>query len=179
MTTEELAAAIRSGAHPKLTGDEYVRLILVGRQSAYIAEHPPIVRTKFPVPPLLEWFVSGGKLGPKDSDDEDLVDMSTLEPEPKPKREPKPRVYKSSAVLKEERAKLQSQLDSLTGGNDSDDVASINLSPFSRNRAARTAGRRRFEKLDRDIQKGAALIRKIEQWDCKIRAAEAREAKAR
>lgn len=167
-----------------LTGDEYMQL-LHQRRAEWEAAHPARVggaldRIKREHPganpqprpgwstarPLLEWFVRDG--------DEDLVDMSALESEPQPKRVPRPRVYRSAASLRAERDRVQEQLDAVAG-DDSGDMAIVNLSPFSRSRAAAAAGRRRFAKLDRDLERYTRLKRRLERLDSRVDAAEARE----
>lgn len=187
MTPEPLshdAPARISGA--KLTGAEYMDL-LEQRRAAWEAAHPvrveaaierikrdfpganPQIKPNWTGPvALLEWFVEPG--------DEDLVDL----PECKatPKRQPKPRVYRSAASLREERDRLVSRRDAIVGVDDDGDMAIVNLSPSSRSKAARTAGRRRFAKLDRDLERYASLNRRIQALHSRIVNAEAREARA-
>lgn len=148
-----------------LTGDEYMDLLL-SRQAEWTAANPSQEAFTFRRPPLLEWFVRAG--------DEDLVDLSSLESEPQPKRKPKPRVYRSAASLRDERDRVQAQMDAITR-DDNGDMAVVNLSPYSRSRAARRAGVRRFEKLDRDLQRFTQLKRRLDRLDSRIAAAEARE----
>lgn len=171
----------------KLTGDEYMQL-LEQRRAEWEAAHPAreaaeaeIARIKreFPnanptlkpgwEPPvaLLEWFVRPG--------DEDLVDLPEDKPAPKPKREP--RVYRSAASLIEERELLVDRRDAITA-DDGGDMAATNLSPSSRSRAARNAGRRRFAQLDRDLERVADLNRRIASLNSRIARAVAREARA-
>lgn len=171
-----------------MTGDEYMEL-LEQRRQAWESAHPareaaeariaeikrefpganPQIKPKWGPPvALLEWFIEPG--------DEDLVDLP--KPEPKAKRQPTPRVYRSAASLREERDRLQQRLDLICGVEDTGDMAVVNLSPHSRSRAARTAGRRRFAKLDRDLDRAAGLRRRIQSLDFRINTAEAREARA-
>lgn len=168
----------------KLTGDEYMEL-LVQRRAEWEAAHrqdaeaeierikrefpganPRLKSGWEPPPALLEWFVRPG--------DEDLVDLP--ESKPAPKRTPKPRTYQSAASLREERDRLVSQRSAIVGGGG--DMAEVNLSPSSRSRAARNAGRRRFAKLDRDLERYTALSRRIDSLNFRIARAEAREERA-
>lgn len=154
----------------RMTGDEYMQLLEQRRdawEAARVArERPegfPQITPKFEMRPLLEWFVEAG--------DDDLVTLP--ESTPKPKREPKPRVYRSAASLREERDRAQRQLDALTG--DDGDRAAANLSPTSRNRAARNAGRARFARLDRDLERYTQLKQQVGALNTKIYRAETRE----
>lgn len=172
----------------RMTGAEYIAL-LEQRRAAWEAAYPArealeasIERIKrdFPganptikpdwQPPvaLLEWFVEPG--------DEHLVALPV--PESKPKRTPRPRVYRSAASLREERDRLIERRDAITSVDDDGDMAIVNLSPNSRSKAARTAGRRRFAKLDSDLEKVASLNRRIGALDFRITTADAREARA-
>lgn len=172
---------------PKLTGDEYMQ-VLLDRQAEWIAAQParqaadaqierikreypdanPCLKPGWEAPvPLLEWFVRPG--------DEDLVDLPESKPEPK--RTPKPRVYRSAESLREERDRLQARR-SVIVADDGGDMAEVNLSPSSRSRAARNAGRRRFAKLDRDLERYATLTRRIDSLNFRIARAEAREERA-
>lgn len=170
----------------RLTGDEYIELLL-SRQAEWIAanrpqeaaaeaiarikaEYPdanPQVNFTFRRPPLLEWFIRAG--------DEDLVDLATLDSEPQPKRAPRPRTYRSAASLREERDQVKARMDAITR-DDHGDMAIVNLSPNARSRAARTAGRRRFAQLDRDLERHTQLKSRLDQLDARIAAAERREA---
>jgi hypothetical protein len=142
-----------------IDGEAYIQ-VLLARQAAWIHRHGGD-RT---LPPLLEWFIRAG--------DEDFV----IVPGEKPaaKRERRPRTYRSAASLREERAEVQRTMDAITGSG-SDDPASVNLSPFSRSRAAARAGRARFAKLDRDLERYTALKARADRLDGRIAAAEARE----
>lgn len=167
----------------KLTGEQYMEL-LEERRTEWEAAHQPDpeaeierIKAEFPnarpklkpgwVPPrpLLEWFVEPG--------DEDLVELP--EPKPAPKRTPKPRTYRSVQSLKEERDRLLARRAAIVA-DDGGDMAEVNLSPSSRSRAARNAGRRRFAQLDRDLERYTALTRRIEALNSRIARAEAREA---
>ncbi|WP_134667862.1 hypothetical protein [Amycolatopsis sp. CFH S0078] len=154
-TTHPLTAAI--------TGDDYIE-VLLERQTAWL-DSLGQVRPKYP--PLLEWFVQDG--------DEQWVQLPEHQPVPKPER--KPRAYRSAESLREERDRVQAQMDVITGSG-SDDAASVNLSPRSRNRAAARAGRARFAKLDRDLERYAKLSTRLDRLDGRLKAAEAREARA-
>ncbi|WP_026931194.1 hypothetical protein [Glycomyces tenuis] len=171
----------------KLTGDEYMQL-LEQRRSEWEAAHPAreaaeaeIARIKREFPganptlkpgwepprPLLEWFIRPG--------DEDLVDLP--EKQTAPKRAPKPRVYRSAASLIAERDELVERRDAIVA-DDGGDMAAVNLSPHSRSRAARNAGRRRFAQLDRDLERVAKLNRRIQALNFRITTAQAREKRA-
>ena len=184
MTAEPVTNALAR----KLTGDEYIAL-LERRRNAWEAANPPraaleasierikrdfpgmnpVIRSDWePWPALLTWFIEDG--------DEDLVDIP--EQKPQPKRKPKPRVYRSAASLREERDKLVAQRDAITADDEAPDRAIANLSPSARSKAARTAGRRRFAKLDRDLEKYANLSRRIASLNSRIINAEARERRA-
>lgn len=170
-----------------MTGEEYMQL-LEQRRAEWEAAHPAReaaeaeierIKREFPGanptlkpgwgPPvaLLEWFVRPG--------DEDLVDLP--EKQPAPSRTPKPRVYRSAASLIAERDQLQVQRDAIVA-DDGGDLAETNLSPSSRSRAARSAGRRRFAKLDRDLERVAKLNRRIDSLNSRIARAVAREDRA-
>lgn len=146
-----------------VTRDEYIH-ILLARQADWLDSLGP-VNLRFP--PLLEWFIRDG--------DEQWV----LEPEkkPAPKKPRKPRVYRSAASLREERDRVQAQMDALTDTGPYD-PAYVNLSPFSRDKSAARAGRNRFEKMDRDLQRYTELAKRRDALDMRIRAAEARERRA-
>lgn len=181
-------APITDAPARKMTGDEYMEL-LARRRDAWEAAHParavveaqierikrdfpgsnPVIKPGWKPPvALLEWFVEPG--------DENLVEFP--EPKPQPKRTPKPRVYRSAASLREDRDRLVAQRDAITADDEAPDRAIANLSPFARSKAARTAGRRRFAKLDRDLERYANLSRRIEALDSRIIRAEARERRA-
>ncbi|MEV0646062.1 hypothetical protein AB0I28_12430 [Phytomonospora sp. NPDC050363] len=168
----------------RLTRDEYMDLLLA-RQAEWVAANPleeaaaatiARIKAEYPDanpqinlrhrPPLLEWFICEG--------DENLVDIAFLEPEPQPKRDRKPRVYRSAVSLRDERNRVQAQMDAITG-DDCGDMAVVNLSPNARSRAARRAGVRRFAKLDRDLQRFTELKRRLDRLNGRIAAAEARE----
>jgi hypothetical protein len=171
-----------------MTGDEYMEL-LARRRDEWEAAHParaaveaqierikrdfpgsnPVIRPDWkPWPALLEWFIEPG--------DEDLVDIP--EPQTQPKQKPKPRVYRSAASLREDRDRLVAKRDAITTDDETPDRAIANLSPFARSKAARTAGKRRFAKLDRDLEKYTNLSRRIESLDSRIIRAETRERRA-
>lgn len=141
-----------------IDGEDYIR-ILLERQAAWEAAHTgPYLR------PLLEWFIAPG--------DEKWVRLP--ESAPAPKREPKPRVYRPAAEIRTELAKVEATMASIAGSG-TDDPAVVNLSPNSRSRAARTAGRHRFAQMDRDLERYAALARRRTRLAGRLAAAEARE----
>ncbi|MFD8496315.1 hypothetical protein [Amycolatopsis sp. NPDC059657] len=145
-----------------VTGEQYMD-ILLARQAAWIARYDG--NRSFP--PLLEWFIRDG--------DEAFVVLPAAAPTPKRPRTP--RLYRSAASLREERAQVQARLDVFNDDGPAD-RAMANLSPNSRSRAARNAGRRRFEQMDRDLQRYAALTERLNRLDGRIALADAREAKA-
>jgi hypothetical protein len=147
-------------------GDEYVRTILVARQEAWLTANPAARDRGFP--PLLEWFIQ--------PEDERFVQL----PEDEPKAPPlprQPRKYRSAASLREERDGIERRMNAIAG-EDSTDGAIVNLSPHSRSRAARNAGRRRFAQMDRDLARYVQLRRRYDQLTARIAAAEARESAA-
>lgn len=144
-----------------VTGEQYME-ILLQRQAAWITRHGGN-RT---LPPLLEWFIRDG--------DEQWVHLP--EHTPAAKQERRPRAYRSAASLREERDQVQARMDTITGSGP-DDPASVNISPLSRSKAAARAGRRRFEKLDRDLEQYTALAQRLAALNSRIVNAEARERK--
>ena len=89
-------------AAPRLTGDEYMAL-LVERRDAYYAEHG---QPRLGFPALLEWFIRDG--------DEDL--FTPPEPTPQPKSERKPRTYKPASHWRERLARIDAELAALDPG---------------------------------------------------------------
>ena len=160
----------RAGVGGEVTGDEYMTLLLE-RQAEHMASRPaPPDGVKLAawieLPPPLEMFVLPG--------DEDL--FTPPKHVPAPKRETTPRTYKPASHWRALREKAQADLDRLTGGT-SDDPAVVNLSHTSRSRAARNAGKRRMAALERDVEKAARLMSRIEFLDHKVLMADARERK--
>lgn len=139
------------GAIQKLTGDQYMEL-LVNRMKQWQAEHPSSDPT---CPPLLAWFIRDG--------DEHIVEL----PEPKNRPKPTPRTYRSAASLRAERDKLVARSEALFYDGPCDRAA------------ANVSTRSRWKRLDRDITKGAALAKRIQNLDYRIADAEAREAQSR
>lgn len=144
-----------------LTGDEYMALLLE-RQAAYVAEHPPAPGVTWAARPLLEWFIQPG--------DEEL--FTPPKEVPQPKRETKPRVYRPAASLREERDRLIAQRAPL-------------LVPLSPDRAASggvALGRKRTARMqqreDRRLQQYVALTRRIDALNVRIESADIRERKA-
>lgn len=140
-----------------ISGEEYIQ-VLLARQAAYVGAHP------YGFPPLLEWFVR--------TEDEPYVVLPDAAPAPK--RTPKPRVYRSAESIRAELEGVDAKLATF-GANDVPDRAAANLSPHARSRAAARAGRRRFERMDRDLEKYAALTRRRDQLAGRLATAEARE----
>jgi hypothetical protein len=100
---------------------------------------------------MLEWFIQAG--------DEDLVEL----PAPSPRPQPQPRRYRSTESLRAERDRLIARRDEITTGAHQD-PAMCNL-----------GGRRRWDQLERDIQKVARLTKRIDTLGWRIAAAESRE----
>lgn len=140
-----------------MTGDEYMA-VLLERSDVYMAsfDGKPF-RPKFP--PLLEWFIRPG--------DEALVELPAEELQPKPVRKPRQRKPVDVEALKARREQLAAKRDRIAG-HDTGDRAAANLSTQSRHRAARTAGRRRFAQMDRDLEAFTRLTKQIEQLDSRI-----------
>jgi hypothetical protein len=148
-----------------VTGEEYME-ILLARQAAYVARHQAD-RITLRFPPLLDWFV-------RDGDEQYVVLPETT---PAPKRVTTPRVYRSADSLREERATVQAKLDAFADVGPYD-PAVVNLSPYSRSKAAASAGRRRFAKMDNDLIKFVALCKRRDALDSRICRADAREKEA-
>lgn len=146
-----------------ITGEEYMG-VLLARQAAYIARNFPNGTS---LPPLLEWFIR----------DEDEPFVILPERALAPKRESKPRNFTPAAELRRRRDEVQAKLDAF--GNDGPaDRAMANLSPYARSKSAARAGRKRFEKMDRDLSKYTELRNRLEVLNHRIALQEAREAKA-
>lgn len=145
-----------------ISGEEYIQ-VLLARQAAHVAAHPHPRGW----PPLLEWFVR--------AEDEPYVVLP--EATPVPKRTPKPRVYRSAESIRAELEIVDAQLAAF-GVNDVPDRAAANLSPHARSRAAARAGRRRFTRMDRDLQRYTALTRRRDRLAGRLATAEAREKRA-
>ena len=142
-----------------MTGDQYME-VLVERQRTWERKHTtPDMRPRYPA--LLEWFILPGE--------ELLVRL----PEPAPTTRP-PR-YRSAESLRQERDQLVQRMAAIAGTGDTPDRAAANLSPHSRSRAARTAGRRRFDQMDRALETYARLSRRLTAMNGRIARAEARE----
>lgn len=130
--------------------EEYLEELL-RRQSVYVAEHPSVPGREW-VRPLLTWFVR----------DDDEVEGVTVDapPSPPPVAKPpqsdrRPEIRGRLARNRDRLVSTRRQLDALSGEGD---PATVNLSPFARNRAAAAAGRRRLAQLDRDITRGTKLL---------------------
>ena len=166
-----------------MTSDEYMQLLKERRAEAEIAaklewfrsapiEGSPPFTPKAWVRPLLESFVLPG--------DEDL--FTPPKAAPAPKREATPRTYRSAASLREERDALLARRDGLVKADDgsveADPFAIGNISTQALYPRARAAGRRRFARMDRELERFASLTRRIDVLDSRIAKAEAREAHA-
>ena len=143
-----------------ISGEDYM-LVLAARQAAFVAaQSSPELR----YPPLLEWFIR----------DEDAAHVVLPEPETAPKRTPKPRVYRTAESIRAELDTVTGQLDAI-GANDPTDPAAVNISPFSRNKAVARAGRARFARMDRDLERYTQLSQRRNQLAGRLASAEARE----
>lgn len=145
-----------------IDGPAYMDL-LVTRQTAYETHRP----NRLGFPTLIEWFIQPG--------DENWVRIP--EEKRQPKRVTTPRVYRSADSIAEELAEVETKLAAF-GTEDCDDNAVVNLSPYSRSRAARNAGRRRFAQLDRDLERYTALCKRRDALQGRLTTARAREARA-
>jgi hypothetical protein len=154
VTVEPLSASIDA--------EDYMQLLLE-RQAAWEVVHP---QHQHRFRPLLEWFIA--------SDDEKWVRLP--DSTPVPKRQPTPRVYQSAESIRVELEAVQAQMARIANAG-SDDPASVNISPCARSRAARTAGRRRFAQLDRDLERYTSLKRRHALLSGRLVSAEARESK--
>jgi hypothetical protein len=86
-------------------------------------------------------------------------------------------VYRSAESIRAELEIVDAQLAAF-GVNDVPDRAAANLSPHARSRAAARAGRRRFTRMDRDLQRYTALTRRRDRLAGRLATAEAREKRA-
>lgn len=157
------AEAVDTEITGPIAAEDYIT-VLVARQSAWRSRNPQVT-----LPPLLEWFIREG--------DEAHVILPNHEAQPKRVRTP--RVYRTAASLREERDRIQARMDQVAGTDPSGgDNAVVNLSPNSRSKAARTAGRRRFAQNDRALATFTALRKRRDALASQIARADAREARA-
>lgn len=151
-----LQARYNAGEKPApMNLDDYM-VLLQQRLDEFTAAQPAAprhttYRIAIPLPPLLEWFIL--------PTDEQFVELPTKAPKPKPT----PRRYVPSSELRARRDKLVQECDALMLDRPADRAA------------ANISGAPRWKKLDRDIAKGARLVRRIEALDYRIKAAEHRE----
>ncbi|RLK58468.1 hypothetical protein [Actinokineospora cianjurensis] len=138
-----------------ISGEDYIE-VLLARQAAYQGAHP------YRFPPLLEWFVR--------DEDVDYVEL----PKPAPKRTTTPRVYRGAASIRGELKRVDAQLAAI-GASGPTDRAAANLSPFARSKTAARAGRARFARMDRDLERYTALTRRRDQLAGRLAVAAARE----
>lgn len=149
-------------------GDQYIE-VLLRRQEAW-REARAAYGTNYRMLPPLERFVRAA--------DEPFVRI----PESQPTQERKPRAprrYRSAAELKAEHAALEERMAAVAHRSGMADRAAANLSPHSRSRAAASAGRRRFEAMDRDLAEYTRLRQRRDALTGKIARAEHREAAAK
>lgn len=147
----------------KLTGDQYVELLL-SRQQEWVDTHLPRPDARLPrMMPLLEWFVRDG--------DEHLVDIPDPQPVPKPVRQP--RKYLPTSHWRTETARIHARMAALE-------------EPLLPDRAAaggQALGVKRTRKAmatqDRKLEEYVALQRQLEKVESKLRAAEYRESRSR
>ncbi|WP_133116296.1 hypothetical protein [Amycolatopsis antarctica] len=144
-----------------ISRDDYMQ-VLVARQQAWHARNPHVK-----LPALYEWFIEDG----------DELYVIVPKQAPAPKKTVTPRVYRSAESLRAERDKLDADMARVAGAGDPGDRAATNLSPYSRSRAAASAGRRRFAQMDRALERYTAMSRRRDALDSRIAKAEAREAR--
>jgi hypothetical protein len=95
----------------------------------------------------------------------------TVEPEePTSRREPR-----DAASIREEITRLEQEMNRVAGVDANEDNAIVNLSPNSRSRAARNAGRRRFATMDRDLARYTELRQRRDNLRSQLARTEARE----
>lgn len=134
----------------KYTQTEYIDVLLT-RQAAYAAEHPPVPGREW-ARPLLDWFI-------EDDDEVEGITYDVVEPTPAATPQRRDRRPEYRARLDRNRARLQlieQRLAALVG--DGGDPAQVNISPYSRSRAAAAAGRRRYATLDRNLDRTSRLL---------------------
>lgn len=145
-----------------ISSEDYVK-VLASRRAAYESARKrtgPLLR----YPTLLEWFVR----------DEDVQYVVLPEPVAQPKRTPKPRVYRTAESIRAELEKTTAERDAI-GSGDIPDRAAANLSPHARSKAAARAGRRRFDRMDRDLERYVQLSKRIDALAARLAQAEVRE----
>lgn len=146
-----------------MDAEDYMALLLE-RQAAWQIAHPHQTPG---FPPLLEWFIA-----PEDEQWVRLPGSVTAPP-----KKTTPRVYRSAASIRAELASVEAEM-ARVANTGSDDPASVNISPYARSRAVRTAGRRRFAQLDRDLEKYTSLNRRRARLVGRLATAEARESRS-
>lgn len=82
---------------------------------------------------------------------------------------------RDAASIREEIARLEQEMNRVAGVDANEDNAIVNLSPNSRSRAARNAGRRRFASMDRDLARFTELRQRRDNLQGSLANAEARE----
>lgn len=148
-------------AAPRLTGDEYMAL-LVERRDAYYAEHG---QPRLGFPALLEWFICDG--------DEDLFTPPEATPQPKPER--KPRTYRPASHWRERLARIDAELAALDPGprhGTTDRAAYGGIGVRTTARQDRQWGAR----IDRTAERYVRLTRARNEVAGKLARAERREA---
>lgn len=156
----------------KLTGDEYIELLL-HRQNKWVEANRPahekwaelnpetVPRRQFLVP-LLEWFIEDG--------DEEIVNLPDEAPRPVKVRTP--RTYLPASHWRAEKERVQAQMQALAVPV-FPEVAAARGQALGTVRTRKAAARQ-----DRNLEKYAALQKKLSALEGKLRSAEYREAKA-
>ena len=148
-------------AAPLLTGDEYMAL-LVERQAAHIAKHPPNPSW---LVPLLEWFILPG--------DEDL--FTPPKPTPQPKRERKPVNYKPASHWRQKLERIDAELAALDPGPR---FGTTDMAAYGGVGVPQTARQNRqwARRIDRAAERYGRLTRARDEIAGKLARAKRREA---
>ena len=159
-TTTQVASAEPSGAPArKLTGDEYMELLLA-RQAEFMSQYEPRPGAKALLAPTLETFVRAG--------DEDLVEL----PKPAPKPVPAPRRYRPAPYWRERIAALDVQMAAAGDSVDLGDRAAAGGVGLGPKRAARHGKR-----ADGALSRYTTLARRREHAEWMLHRATEREQK--
>ena len=151
----------------KMTPDEYMD-VLLARQAAHIADHPPR-RPGFP--PLLEWFIRPG--------DEDLVNMNAIKAattrEDGPPSVKKPRTYRTAAHWRDQLARIDARLEAINGITRHGTTDPAAYGGIGVRQTARQQ-QRYWARIDRAAGEHTRLTARRVQVAAKLRRAEQREA---
>lgn len=151
----------------KITPDEYMD-VLLARQAAHIADHPPR-RPGFP--PLLEWFIRPG--------DEDLVNMNAIKAattrEDGPPSVKKPRTYRPAAHWRDQLARIDARLEAINGITRHGTTDPAAYGGIGVRQTARQQ-QRYWARIDRAAAEHTRLTARRAEVAAKLRRAEQREA---